>query len=79
MRASWVNDRMDGWGCMHNRNGDRLEGAFVNDKLQAPRDVYNTYYIVIYLLYCHIILYETGNGDRLEGAFVDDKLQARAH
>ena len=46
---------MDGWGCMHNRNGDRLEGAFVNDKLQARAMCIMLIIFLPVILYCYIM------------------------
>ena len=38
--GKWINDRMDGWGTMVNRNGDRLEGSFANDSLEGEAAIF---------------------------------------
>ena len=38
--GKWVKDEMDGWVTMMNRNGDRLEGSFVNNFLEGQSRVF---------------------------------------
>jgi hypothetical protein len=74
----WVNDRMDGWGCMLNRNGDRLEGAFVNDKLQGLASVFLANGSEFHGAFNEGRMdgegtYTYGDGSRYKGEFRDDK------
>ena len=74
----WVNDRMDGWGCMLNRNGDRLEGSFINDKLDGLASVFLANGSEFHGTFREGRMdgegtYTYGDGSRYTGEFKDDK------